>query len=55
MTPEQVRQLVDPPVSDEQATALADWYDALAAQLARFPDAELKGLEPPLRSTPSPR
>jgi hypothetical protein len=55
MTPDLVRQLVEAPVSDEQASALADWYNALEAQVARFPEAELKGVEPPLRSTPSPR
>jgi hypothetical protein len=55
MTPDQVRDVIGPSLSEIQATALADWYVALAEQIARFPESELKGLEPPLRSTPAPR
>jgi hypothetical protein len=57
MTPDQVRDALLPStaLTDAQASALADWYTALAAQLALFPEAELKATEPPLRSTPAPR
>ena len=56
MTPDQVRLVVTTPsLTDAQASALADWYTALAAQVAQFPEAELKATEPPLRSTPAPR
>jgi hypothetical protein len=58
MTPDQVRNALSPsvtPLTDAQASSLADWYTALAAQLALLPEAELKATEPPLRSTPAPR
>jgi hypothetical protein len=54
MTPEDVERLV-PAVSRQEAEALAEWYAGLARAVAAFPEADLKGLEPPLRSTPGPR
>ena len=41
-------------LSDEEAAALADWYADIARRVAEFPQAELKSVEPPLRSTPGP-
>jgi len=39
---------IGPDLADEEAAALAAGYGALAAALARFPEAELKDVEPPL-------
>ena len=41
-------------LSDEEAAALADWYADISRRVAEFPQAELKSVEPPLRSTPGP-
>jgi cytochrome c553 len=51
---EAVRQVVGAELSDAEAAALADWYAALARGVAAFPQADLKAVEPPLRSTPGP-
>ena len=51
---EQVRRRVGGDVSDTEVAALADWYRGLAQAVARFPEADLKAFEPPLRSTPGP-
>jgi hypothetical protein len=55
LSPEDVRILVGTPLTDTEASALADWYQALSSAVASFPSAELKGIEPPLRSTSGPR
>ena len=52
---EVVRQIVGVELSDQEAAALADWYANLVTSLAVLPQAELKELEPPLRSVPGPR
>jgi hypothetical protein len=54
LSPEDVRSMVGTPLADAEASALADWYLALSSAVANFPSAELKGIEPPLRSTPGP-
>ena len=46
---------VGPNVSDAEAAALAEWYRNLARGVADFPQADLKGVEPPLRSVAGPR
>jgi len=51
---EAVRQVVGAQLSDREAAALANWYAALARGVADFPQADLKAVEPPLRSTPGP-
>jgi len=54
LLPDDVRRLVATPLTDMEASGLADWYAALADALNRFPLQELKLIEPPLRSTPGP-
>jgi hypothetical protein len=54
LSPELVRQLVGGSVTDAQVTALAEAYKQLAEGVAAFPARDLKGIEPPLRSTPAP-
>lgn len=54
LLPDDVRRVVATPLTDMEASGLADWYAALAAALDRFPVQDLKGVEPPLRSTPGP-
>ena len=44
-----------PNLSEEEAAALAEWYRNLALAVAAFPEADLKGVEPPLRSIAGPR
>jgi cytochrome c553 len=39
-------------LSEQDAEALRAWYAALAASVARFPQGDLKRVEPPLISTP---
>jgi hypothetical protein len=41
-------------LSDEEAQALAAVYASLARNVAAFPSADLKQVEPPLRSVPGP-
>lgn len=55
LSPEDVRRMVGTPLTDTEVKALADWYQALSSAVANFPSAELKGIEPPLRSTPGPQ
>jgi hypothetical protein len=52
---DEIRRVVGGELSDAEAAALADWYDALARLVAAFPEAHLKQVEPPLRSVPGPR
>jgi len=54
LTPEVVRRLLGLEVDDATASALVDWYTNLSRGVAAFPEAEMKGVEPPLRSTPGP-
>lgn len=54
LTPEMVRRLLGLEVDDATASALIEWYANLSRGIAAFPEAELKAVEPPLRSTPGP-
>jgi cytochrome c553 len=51
---EAVRSVVKVELSDQEVVALADWYAAIARGVAAFPQADLRAVEPPLRSTPRP-
>jgi hypothetical protein len=51
---EALRQVIRAELSDPEAAALADWYAAIVRGVAAFPQADLKAVEPPLRSTPGP-
>jgi cytochrome c553 len=51
---EVVRHAVGVDLSEQEVAALADWYAAIARGVAAFPQADLKAVEPPLRSTPGP-
>jgi hypothetical protein len=53
-TPDEIRQITGLALTDKEAQALADWYAALARGVAAFPEADVRELEPPLRSTPGP-
>lgn len=55
MTADEVARIVAGGISADEAQALMDWYAALAANVARFPAADLKQVEPPLQSTPGPQ
>jgi hypothetical protein len=52
---EQVREVIGTPLTDAEAEALATYYAALARSVQAFATDELRGIEPPLRSTPAPR
>jgi hypothetical protein len=54
LSPDEVRRRIATPLTDVEASALADWYVALATAVAAFPEDDLSGVEPPLRSTPGP-
>jgi hypothetical protein len=54
LNPEDIRQLLESRIAEEDAAALATWYAALARGVAAFPAADLKDVEPPLRSVPGP-
>jgi hypothetical protein len=49
-----VRQIVSGGLSEEDARALAEWYANLSGAVAAFPGADLKAVEPPLRSVAGP-
>ena len=49
-----IRDLVQSPLTDAEAQALADWYANLTRGLDAFPIEELRQVEPPLRSMPGP-
>jgi hypothetical protein len=49
-----VRLLLGVDVDDQAAAGLIDWYANLSRGVAAFPEADLKRVEPPLRSTPGP-
>jgi hypothetical protein len=51
---DEVRRIVGPTLTEEEARALVEWHTALARNVAAFPAADLRGVEPPLRSTPGP-
>jgi hypothetical protein len=49
-----VRLLVDLRLDDQAVQALIEWYTGLQHGVEAFPAAELRTVEPPLRSTPGP-
>ena len=49
-----MRQLIGADLTDAETAALIDWYANLARGVTRFPAADLKRVEPPLRSLPGP-
>jgi hypothetical protein len=51
---EEIRMTIGARLTDDEARALHEWYAALAARVAEFPHADLKPVEPPLRSLPGP-
>jgi hypothetical protein len=54
LTVDEVSQVVGVALSEPEAQALADWYATQAQLVAAFPQADLKRVEPPLRSLPGP-
>ncbi len=55
LKPEEARRILGVGVSDEDAAALATWYANLSRSVAAFPAADLKDVEPPLRSIAGPK
>jgi len=55
VTTEHVREVIGPDLTDAEAEALASNYATLAHLVAAFPLAELREVEPPLRSLGRPR
>jgi hypothetical protein len=55
VTIDQIREIVGVELSEAEAQALAESYAGLARNVARFPAADLKAVEPPLRSIAGPR
>ena len=51
---QQVRDIVGVELSEQDAGALAGWYAGFARGVAGFPAADLKRVEPPLRSIAGP-
>jgi cytochrome c553 len=51
---DEIRQMVGVELSEQDAEALAAWYAGFARGVAAFPAADLKRVEPPLRSVPGP-
>ncbi len=54
LTPEMVRVFVGDQLDDQAAAALIEWYANLARGIAAFPAADVRRVEPPLRSTAGP-
>jgi len=54
LTLEEIRRILGAHITDEEAQTLAGWYANLARGVAAFSQAEMKCVEPPLRSTPGP-
>jgi hypothetical protein len=50
-----VRTLLGVDFDELEAAALIDWYANLSRGVVAFPEAELRSVEPPLRSTAGPR
>ena len=51
---EHVRRTIGVPLTEDEATALAQWYANIARAVAEFPFDDLKNVEPPLRSVAGP-
>jgi hypothetical protein len=52
---EDLRRIVGDRLTSQEAEALATWYANLARSVAAFPTADLKDVEPPLRSIAGPK
>jgi len=50
-----VKEVIGDEATDQDVAALVEWYANLARSVAAFPRADLKKVEPPLRSVPGPR
>ncbi len=49
-----MQRLLGVELTIDEAEALAAWYSSLARGVAAFPAADLRRVEPPLRSVPGP-
>ena len=54
LSTEEIRGIVGVELSEQDAEALAAWYANFARGVAAFPAADLRRVEPPLRSVPGP-
>ncbi len=52
---DRVRAIVGPELSDDEADALVATSAALSKAVLELPRADLRNIDPPLRSTPAPR
>lgn len=50
-----VKEIIGAELTEQEVAALVEWYANLARGVAAFPGADLKKVEPPLRSVPGPR
>ena len=50
-----VKEIIGAELTDQEVSALVQGYATLALSVAAFPGADLKRVEPPLRSVPGPR
>ena len=50
----EIRRVIGVELSADEVDALAAWYAGFADGVAAFPAAELRPVEPPLRSVPGP-
>ena len=50
-----VKEIIVAELTDQEVSALVEGYATLARSVAAFPGADLKWVEPPLRSVPGPR
>ena len=50
-----VKEIIGAELTDQEVSALVEGYATLARSVAAFPGADLKRVEPPLRSVPGPR
>jgi hypothetical protein len=54
LVPQQVRDVVGVELSEQAVQALVNWYAGFARGVAAFPAADLRRVEPPLRSIAGP-
>jgi hypothetical protein len=52
---DEIRRSVGGELSEAEVIALAEWHAGIARGVSQYPAPELRGVEPPLRSTPGPR
>jgi len=51
---DEIRRVLGIELEEREVEALAGWYAGFARGVAAFPAADLKRVEPPLRSVPGP-